>query len=588
MQILFNFSTVRPIKIVSSEVLQHLLQKNTIFVGVKQLLAVILAMLVLGAVVPGCSDVPRYDSRLTVADSLMHDNPDSALAIIEAVNRDSLTTEHDRAYRDLLLTQARYKAYIPATSDSDINRALSYYKQHPKEREKLTRAYLYKGAVMEELGYPDSAMFYYKQAESTASPDDYFNLGYVKMRMGALYRDQHTMDGKHIEKYEEALECFKSTDNNHYQLVCMINLGSLYCLKAPHKADSVLSIALTLAEQIDDKENYVGAIQNLIKNDVNRGRYNHARGLIMKVMSMDNPVINIPFCLYAAQTYACLQIPDSAELFLSLIGNNPIIDNIDRISFLEAKGDIALARKDTSVYLLMKSESKRIADSLQSLSTPLSIITTEDRIDRQSHLSSELSRQITANWNVILALMIMLILTVSLFIFIRRKKSHEKQLYQVKQILDSSESQLSEMRLSLENLSKLNIRESKLKVFLDSYMSLTRDMMEECYHQPDLKQTKKIKEVIKFQKNNKDEWEKLYGYIDLEYNGIISKTKDNYPQLNDKDLLLIALSAMDFSCMQIAIILGYSNQTSVGTIRKRLCEKMNIEGSLNDYISHFK
>lgn len=144
------------------------------------------------------------------------------------------------------------------------------------------------------------------------------------------------------------------------------------------------------------------------------------------------------------------------------------------------------------------------------------------------------------------------------------------------------------MRLSLENLSKLNIRESKLKVFLDSYMSLTRDMMEECYHQPDLKQTKKIKEVIKFQKNNKDEWEKLYGYIDLEYNGIISKTKDNYPQLNDKDLLLIALSAMDFSCMQIAIILGYSNQTSVGTIRKRLCEKMNIEGSLNDYISHFK
>ena len=132
---------------------------------------VIVAMLVLGAVVPSCSDAPRYDSRLTTADSLMRNNPDSALAIIEAVNRDSLTTEHDRAYRDLLLTQARYKAYIPATSDSDINRALSYYKQHPKEREKLTRAYLYKGAVMEELGFPDSAMIYYKHAEKTAAPE---------------------------------------------------------------------------------------------------------------------------------------------------------------------------------------------------------------------------------------------------------------------------------------------------------------------------------------------------------------------------------------------------------------------------------
>ena len=554
----------------------------------KRLFGFILVMLVLGVVVPGCGGAHRYDSRLTVVDSLMRNYPDSALALLEAIPIDSLATEHDRAYRDLLLTQARYRVCIPATSDSDINRALDYYRIHPSNREKLTRAFIYKGAVMDELGYPDSAMLYYKHAETNAATDDYFNLGYVKMRMGALYRDQHTMDGKHIEKYEEALECFNSTDNKHYQLVCMINLGSLYCLKAPHKADSVLSIALTLAEQIDDKENYVGAIQNLIKNDVNRGQYNHAKGLILKVMSMDNPVINIPFCLYAAQTYACLETPDSAELFLSLIGNNPIIDNIDRISFLEAKGDIALARRDTSGYLLMKSESKRISDSLQSLSTPLSIITTEDEIDRQLHLSSELSRQITANWNMILTLMILLILMVSLFLFIRRKKSYEKQLCQVKQILDSSESQLSEMRLSLENLSKLNIKESKLKVFLDSYMSLTRDMMEECYHQPDLKQTKKIKEVIKFQNTNKNKWEKLYGYINLEYNGIISKTKDNYPQLNDKDLLLIALSAMDFSCMQIAIILGYSNQTSVGTIRKRLCEKMNIEGSLNDYISHFK
>lgn len=74
----------------------------------------------------------------------------------------------------------------------------------------------------------------------------------------------------------------------------------------------------------------------------------------------------------------------------------------------------------------------------------------------------------------------------------------------------------------------------------------------------------------------------------MEYNGIISKTNECYPELNDKDLLLIALSIMDFSCIQIAIILGYSNQSSVGTIRKRLCEKMKLEGTFNDYIAKFK
>ena len=145
-------------------------------------------MLLLVAVVTGCHRAPRYDSRLVAADSLMHDYPDSALAIIDAVSLDSLATEADHAYRDLLITQARYKCYIVATTDSDINRALAYYQRHSGEREKLTRAYIYKGAVMEELGHPDSAMLYYKHAEANAAPNDYFNLGQINTRIASLYR----------------------------------------------------------------------------------------------------------------------------------------------------------------------------------------------------------------------------------------------------------------------------------------------------------------------------------------------------------------------------------------------------------------
>ena len=74
-------------------------------------------------------------------------------------------------------------------------------------------------------------------------------------------------------------------------------------------------------------------------------------------------------------------------------------------------------------------------------------------------------------------------------------------------------------------------------------------------------------------------------YIDAEYNGIISKTRNAYPQLNDKDLLLIALTTTGFSYIQIAIIMGYTNATSIGTIKQRLAQKMHLDGSLNDYIN---
>ena len=556
----------------------------------KRLPAVILFVLTalsLVTSVTGCRGAQRYDNRLVAADSLMRRFPDSALAVVEGC--DGLTSEADLAYRALLLTQARYKSYIPATSDSAISRALAYYRAHSDDREKLTRAYIYKGAVMEELGHPDSAMLHYKHAEATAAPDDYFTLGYIKMRMGALYRDHYSMDGKHIKKYEEALSFLNRTDNKHYQLVCMINLGSLYCLKAPQKADSLLNLALQMAIQIQDRENYVTAIQNLMKNDINRQKYDHALSLIHQVMSMKTmPGTSVPFCLYAAHVYARKQMPDSATMFLALVEGIPLDNEVDKVSYLEAQREIAMARGDSAGYLVWKSKCDRLTDSLQSVSTPLAILSVEDKIDHQSHVAAKQSHRASNQRNILLTSIVVLLLASGSVVFIHRRNSNDKQLKEMKKLLQSSESELLEIKHSLENLKMLDVKDEKMKGFLNSYMNLMRNFMDECYRLPNSKHTKKIREIIKFQKDTQDEWENLYGFIDMEYDGIISKTRADHPQLDDKDVLLIALSAMDFSCMQIAIIMGYSNQTSVGTIRKRLCEKMNLSGNLNDYISLFK
>ena len=66
----------------------------------------ILIAAVLVTLVTGCGGAHRYDERLVQADSLMQPDPDSALATLTAI--DSLTGEGNLAYRDLLLTQARY------------------------------------------------------------------------------------------------------------------------------------------------------------------------------------------------------------------------------------------------------------------------------------------------------------------------------------------------------------------------------------------------------------------------------------------------------------------------------------------------
>ena len=571
----------------------------------KRLLWVILAAMVLGAVVPGCHHVPRYDGRLTAADSLIQKYPDSVLAMLEAMVPNSTApaqgevarsdggggvqlSDADRAYHALLLTQARYKCYVTATSDSDINLALSYFRAHPADREKLTRAFIYKGAVMDELGHPDSAMFYYKTAEEIVDSDDYFNLGYVKMRMGALYRDNHAMDGKDIKKYEEALECLNRTDNKSYQLKCMVNLGSLYCQNYPNKADSLLTIALTLAEQMKDTIRYVGAAQNLIKNDINIGRCAQARIQIQKVMVIDTSLISPPLCLYAGYVYAKLNLIDSAKMFLNQVKGIPLSNVMDRIAAMDASGEIALALGDTSRYVTLKNESYRLSDSLQSVKPTLEIMKAEDQINLLFKDKAKESQRKHMNWYYLIVLLLVIILVTGCVFVVNRRKSHNDRITQLEELLESSRSELSEVKRSLDNLKKFDIKDSKLRVFLNSYMSLMREVVEECYRQPKHKHIQKIKDVIKFQKANKDKWEKLYGYIDIEYHDIISKTQTDFPHLDDKEILLIALSTMDFSCMEIAMIMGYSNQTSIGPIRQRLAQKMNLTSTLNDYIAQFK
>ena len=88
----------------------------------------------------GCRGHNGYDNNLTAADAMMSHDVDSALAVLTAISPDGLANDADRAYHALLLTEARYRCYITATSDSLINVALDYYERHGEEREKLTRA----------------------------------------------------------------------------------------------------------------------------------------------------------------------------------------------------------------------------------------------------------------------------------------------------------------------------------------------------------------------------------------------------------------------------------------------------------------
>ena len=552
----------------------------------KRLPLVILVFAVLAAVVAGCGRAPHYDARLESADSLMRDCPDSSLSIVEGLCRDSLATEGDRAYHDLLLTQARYRCYVTATSDSDINRALAYYRAHPKEREKLTRANIYKGAVMDELGFPDSAMRYYKQAEAVADPTDYFNLGYIKMRMGTLYRDHYSMDGNETEKYEQALNCFQQTDNKPYQLKCLINLGCLYRIKFPHRADSTFHEAMKLAIDLGDTSNLSIAATDLAQLYYHNKLHSKARGIIHYLMKMGMERYPVNFYPTAASVYACLGMVDSAELFLQR-GQSvyQINDILDKMTYMESAGMIALARGDKRSHELIASRCRHLADSLHSLKGTLKIIQAETSFDKMSldenrHISDVLKRTLIA-----LTLLVTLIILSILLLHRRRKHRMATLLSELEQESETQLIKLNNLQRTIERHNNLN---SNVKEFFNSQILMMQQVADECYHSPNNTLAKSIKNLVKYDSNNSAQWLPLLDWVDSEYGHIIKISKENHPQLNDKELLMIALTALDFSCAQIAIFFGFDQATSAGAARTRIARKMNLNTTLTKYIEQFK
>jgi hypothetical protein len=79
-------------------------------------------------------------------------------------------------------------------------------------------------------------------------------------------------------------------------------------------------------------------------------------------------------------------------------------------------------------------------------------------------------------------------------------------------------------------------------------------------------------------------WEGLYSYINIKHDGAMDKIANDYPQLSASDLNFIKLMCCGFSDAAIAVCRSYRNVASVRGRRRKIRDKMGIEGNLTDYI----
>ena len=106
-------------------------------------------------------------TTLLQAEALMYTHPDSALQMLEAIPDPEKLTGQEQADYALLLTQARSRCRITATSDSLIRIATNYYR-HSDDHARKATAFLYLGDVYMDMENHTEAIKALKQAEEVA------------------------------------------------------------------------------------------------------------------------------------------------------------------------------------------------------------------------------------------------------------------------------------------------------------------------------------------------------------------------------------------------------------------------------------
>ena len=192
-----------------------------IFQVMKRLLAITIILLSIAS----CTFI-NVSRTLNDVESYIMERPDSALAVLESIDRVDLNTARTKAHHALLHAMALDKNYIDVTEDSIAKVATEYYKKHGPRRN-YARALYYLGKSYYYNEEYDKAILEYSKAEKVAVGCDSLYLGMIYSAEGDTYNKTYNSI-EELNCIQKALKIFKEIDAEQYTRPITFSLGNAY------------------------------------------------------------------------------------------------------------------------------------------------------------------------------------------------------------------------------------------------------------------------------------------------------------------------------------------------------------------------
>lgn len=517
--------------------------------------------------------------RLNLEDveSYIMERPDSALAVLEAVDREDLTTERNRAHHALLYAMALDKNYIDVTDDSIARVAVDYYLKHGSQQSRA-RALYYLGVSYYNDEEYDKAILAYSRAESFAAGCDSLYLSMIYSAKSYTYNCNYN-SSQELYYAKRAFETFSSIKAEKYNRISSYRLAVSYHNNDDYEKaikqydcliDSTSTIDFIFIQSILGKAHSMievdGVDYRVVESLFRKAKYEYAADFEEKD--------------YWAWTYSLYRIGCNAEA-------EDIISNLDISDEFVAdfwRARIAAYLKDyKAVYEYDNLTLKRQDDIVEDLLEESLAIYQSDYYQAQLELSEYKVRIRTIGLVGLIALIILVsvILYLSINKYIRKQKSEKDKLFEyaeeIKRQLEEAEGKdYSELKRKF--ISLYRTRFETIGTLCDQYIqSAGRIDIESLMF-------KKVETLIHEVKNDTANRAAFEAMLDSDLDMIMTRLRSEMPKMKELDYAIFSYLIVGFDATTISRLLDMT-VNNVYAHKRRI--RIRIEEKQPEHASQF-
>lgn len=529
----------------------------------------ILSIVSLSCILSGCS---FHSVRRSLEDieSYIMDRPDSALVVLEDMDRELLVSKRDRAHHALLHAMALDKNFIDVSDDSLASTAVDYFSKYGPEKYEARSLYYLGLAYYYQEEY-SKAILEFTKAEKVAERSDSLYWGFIKVAQSDTYTKTHN-NIESFQKLKGAYNIYQAIDADYYVSVTTLRLAQAY-YNFNKKESSIELLDSLMNNEIDERVMTAAmATYAFIKADPLNSDPSLAIEMYEIILGERDSSLLLykDYWAYAYSLNKCGRREESRVL-------------IDQLKLADTSGTA-----DYWMYLLHKSDGdfetalryleastdkidKEVAEALQQSLA----LTQRDYYASQSELSEYQVRNrtllmICISVSALLAIGAVLWCSVSLV----RRSREEKERYL--KYADEARRQLE----ASKNEDYPALKRKYVELYRSKY-----EVLGSLYEQYSLYYGKKnaqqaiydkVVSVIDEFKEDYNDKDLIEGMLDEGLDGIMSNLRSEMPQLKEKDYAIFRLLAIGFDVTTISHLMN-TTMNSIYIRKSRIRQQLESE-----------